>query len=254
MSTIAIIPARYASTRFPGKPLALLHDKPMIQHTYENTKKAKSLDRVVVATDDHRIMEAVFRFGGEVVTTGKCASGSDRCYQALKQMEMQGMKPPKYVINIQGDEPLVNPQHIDLLVTTLKNSRDSPMVALAAKIYGEEELRDRATSKVVMDRSNKALYFSRAIIPHSKSGKYNPNVEYYKNCGMYGFTRKFLELYSHTEPSVLQLEEDLEQLKTLEMGESIQMAKVEWTESGVDYPEQLERLNQDPGLKIYSGS
>jgi len=243
MSTIAIIPARHGSTRFPGKPLALLWGKPMIQHTYENTQRATLLDDVYVATDDQRIADVVTGFGGKyIMTESDIESGSVRCHRAIKYLEHhKSYHQITHVVNIQGDKPLVNPDHIDLLIRTLK--QNNSMVALAAKIETQQELFDRATTKVVFNRNHQALYFSRAVIPHSKDGQYHPDTIYYKNCGMYGFERTFLDIYAKTPMTPLQQEEDLEQLKTLEMGYPITMAVVEKSQPGIDYPKQLDELN-----------
>jgi len=247
MTTIGLIPARFDSTRFPGKPMARLQGKPMILWTWERASKAKSLDTLYVVTDHQEIYDTVIKAGGQAIMTGPALNGTERCLLALEQL--QG--PPdarhqyQYVVNIQGDEPLVEPEHIDLLVETLKSSSKPPMAALAAPINNEQDWRHPGSTKVVMSNSNRAMYFSRAPIPSSKDGGYHPDkVKYYRNCGMYGFDLNFLQQLNGEKPTKLQLEEDLEQLKALELNHGIQMVLVDEVQPGIDYPEQLDELNK----------
>lgn len=245
---LGIIPARYASTRFPGKPLANLLGRPMILWTLERARASRLLDYVYVATDDERIFNLIKTSGGNVIMTGQCESGSDRCWEALQKIEQDLNQTAEIVINIQGDEPLVDPRNIDLLIETLLNAPVAiPMVALASPIKTSEELICRATTKVVFDQNHDALYFSRAVIPHSKTGQISldrTKQRYYKNCGMYGYRRDFLREFAIHKRTPLQIEEDLEQLKTLEMGYRIRMGVTDHAEGGIDLPEQLEELNQ----------
>jgi len=255
IKAVGVIPARYDSTRFPGKPLAKLLDKPMIQWTYENVCKATRLNKVYVATDDQRIADMVQAFGGNVIITNYCANGSERCLEALQQLEEKEFHSYQIVVNIQGDEPLVNPKHIDSLIEILCSSPQANMAATAAPInnHGWPMNKDEintlnciTTTKVVMNNQEEALYFSRAVIPHTKSGQPDISGEtiYYKNCGMYAFRRNFLEVYALALTHPLQTVEDLEQLKALEMGETIKMVVVEHAEGGIDLPEQLTVLNE----------
>lgn len=247
MLSIGLIPARYASTRFPGKPLVKLLDKPMIQWTYENAKQSKLLTKVYVVTDDQRIYDTVIGFGGEAIMTGEYSNGSERCWAALQSLSDLERNRYDLVVNIQGDEPLVNPDHIDQLITTLKNVNHRAKMAAVACPINLDSINDlimnTAITKVVMNQFNEAMYFSRALIPHNKSGKVNNKTIYYKNCGMYAFQREFLGRYANEPIHPLQEEEDLEQLKALEMGEIIQMVIVDHAEGGIDLPEQMIALN-----------
>lgn len=240
---IGIIPARFASTRLPGKPLLLIAGKPMIQRTYERARAASQLSRVIVATDDERIVAAVRAFGGEaVMTPADCATGSDRCWAvlaALPERERYGI-----VVNIQGDEPLVSPADIDLLVRALRDDATVPIAACAAQIHDEASAVDTNVTKVVMDARHYAIYFSRALVPHSKAGRWSAATTYYRNCGMYAYQADFLRRYCAQPIGPLQAAEDLEQLKVLEMGERMKMCVVAFVEPGIDTPEQLAAMDR----------
>lgn len=245
---IGIIPARYASTRFPGKPLALINGEPMIIHTYRNARKGRSsLDKLVVATDHSDILNCMHRefgYDSAIMTPIDCENGTVRCLKAYQKLKQEGLIDDTYhhVINIQGDEPLVNWRHITELVKLLKQG-DAPMVALASPLTDEAEARSSATTKVVMDRNGFMLYASRALIPSSKTGQFR-GATYYKNCGMYGYHIEFLEKYCQEKQTPCQIEEDLEQLKAIELGYRIKMGIIDYHEGGIDLPEQLEALNR----------
>jgi len=237
MSVVAILPARYDSTRFPGKPLALLNGKPMIQHTYEAVKKAKLVQRIVVATDDERIFKTVEGFGGEaVMTSSSHACGTDRCAEAaLKLGQIYDI-----VVNVQGDEPLVDPSHVDAAVSLLLEKTDDSVVGtLVSKLEGEEEVRNVNRVKVVLDRMNHILYFSRAMLPHNKKAQFDPSVTYYRHIGLFAFSHQFLQTFQSLETGTLQAIEDIELIKALEYGYRIKAAIVHDTAPGVDHPEDL---------------
>jgi len=243
--TIGIIPARFCSTRFPGKPLAKIAGKPMILWTYENAKKSHTLDDLFVATDNQEIYVLIKKNGGKVIMTGDCQNGTERCMEVVDKLEkLHNDFSYKYIINIQGDEPMVDPDHIDTLVNLLKNNDECQMTALATQINSEEEARNSSITKVIFNSEMDMIYASRAMIPCSKSGKFNPNVKYFRNCGMYGFTREYLEKYSFSSSTPLQIEEDLEQLKAIENGVKIKLALVNNVEHGIDLPEQLDKLDK----------
>ena len=242
---IGIIPARFASTRLPGKPLLMIAGKPMIQRTYERAQAATQLARVIVATDDERIVAAVRAFGGEaVMTPSECATGSDRCWSVLAALSDAERQRYGIVVNIQGDEPLVSPADIDLLVRALRLEPSVPIAACAAPILDEASAVDTNVTKVVMDARHFAIYFSRALVPHSKSGRWSAATTYYRNCGMYAYQTDFLRRYCAQPIGPLQASEDLEQLKVLEMGERMQMCIVAAVEPGIDTAEQLAAMDE----------
>lgn len=213
---IGIIPARYASTRFPGKPLAKIHGKTLIQHTYENAKRCKALDEVVVATEDSRIFEHVKEFGKVVLTSEGCPTGTDRLAEVIRN-EPQFVS-SRIIVNIQGDEPTLNPEVISGVIEVLKNDRQADVSTGLIKITSEEVATNPSVVKCVIDKKGYALYFSRGLIPAGKTLKYRPDVTYYKHFGIYGYKRDFLLHYAELHQTPLQLAEDLEQLKVLEYG------------------------------------
>ena len=239
MKFIGIIPARYASTRFPGKPLAILRDKPIIQHVYENV--AKSLGEVWVATDDERIAQAVSAFGGQfVMTRDDHQSGTDRCAEAAHQLGLKFNF--DVVINIQGDEPFVHSEQID----ALKRCFDDPKTEIATlvkKIEDAEVLFNPNRPKVVMDSNHNALLFSRETIPHIRGAKredWLSHHQFYSHLGMYAYRKKVLQEITKLTPSKLELAESLEQLRWLENGLLIKVAETKFESIGIDTPEDLE--------------
>eukprot|EP00873_Tetraselmis_striata_P036446 jgi/Tetstr1/456710/TSEL_043410.t1 len=242
---LGVVPARYGSTRFPGKPLALIGDKPMIWHTYTNSLKCNKLDKLVVATDDQRIFDAVIAFGGNVVMTDpKCNNGTERCLEVLQAMQAQGEK-YDIVVNIQGDEPFIEEIHISTVIETV-TSGDAVMGTLArpANENDEADVTGVNNVKTVLDVHGNALYFSRAMIPHNKKAKYDPNTHYWRKLGIYVYRADFLPLFVIMPESLLQKSEDLEQNKVIEAGFKIRVGIVEEAVHGVDTPEQLEDLNK----------
>ena len=249
MKIVGIIPARYASTRFPGKPLALVKGKPMIQRVYEQALKSH-LDAVVVATDDVRIADAVLDFGGRyVMTDPNHRSGTDRCREALDLLEESF----DAVINIQGDEPFINPKQIDLLVDLI-SSEDTILASLAKRIDDVDELFSPNVVKVVMDQEGKALYFSRNPIPfmhNLERSEWLDKAAYYKHVGIYAYKAEVLRKVAEMQPSALELAESLEQLRWLENGLSIRMAVTKNENIAIDTPEDLARAEQFAQHKPY---
>lgn len=241
-NTLAIIPARFASTRFPGKPLVDIKGKPMIWHVYERALAA-GLSEVVVATDDVRIMQAVGSRGGKVIMTASShLSGTDRCGEVLVQMKKAG-KFFDFVINLQGDEPFIEPEQIRLLCDSLENGKISTLIK---KISLEEQLNNPNIVKAVWSKQTaEALYFSRYPIPYLRSGDKNAlsKHDYYKHIGLYGFDAEVLEQLVKLQPSSLELAESLEQLRWLENGYRIKVVETYLETVGIDTPEDL--LNID---------
>lgn len=236
---IGVIPARYGSTRLPAKPLAKLRDKTVIQCTYENALKCPLLDEVVVATDDERILDHVQAFGGKgFMTSPSCPSGTDRIAELItKETSLSAYE---IVVNIQGDEPFLEPHVIERVVKLLLDHPTLPMSTAAVPLLNEKAANDHSVTKCVMDLHGNALYFSRALIPSGKDGKWKEDVTYFKHIGVYGFRKDFLLHYRELEPTPLQFSEDLEQLKVLEHGYQIKVAIVESESIGIDTPEDLD--------------
>ena len=242
MKVVGIIPARYASTRFPGKPLALIKGKPMIQRVYEQALKAK-LDAVVVATDDARIADAVMDFGGQyVMTSPNHRSGTDRCREALDLLENQY----DAVINIQGDEPFIDPRQIGMMRDLISRD-DTVLTSLAKHIEDEDELFSPNTVKVVMDKEGNALYFSRNPIPFMR------NVDrkdwlgkgvFYKHIGIYAYKAEALRQIAEMQPSTLEMAESLEQLRWLENGLHIRMGITQEENVSIDEPSDIDKAER----------
>ncbi|WZY93234.1 hypothetical protein YC2023_065563 [Brassica napus] len=235
---VGIIPARYASSRFEGKPLVQILGKPMIQRTWERSKLASTLDHVVVATDDERIADCCRGFGADVIITSEsCRNGTERCNEALEKLE----KEYDVVVNIQGDEPLIEPEIIDGVVKALQVSPDAVFSTAVTSLKPEDGL-DPNRVKCVVDNRGYAIYFSRGLIPFNKSGGVNPEFPYMLHLGIQSFDSKFLNVYSELQPTPLQVEEDLEQLKVLENGYKMKVIKVDHEAHGVDTPEDVEKI------------
>lgn len=239
MKTAVIIPSRYGSSRFPGKPLALIKGKPLIKHVLDRVVKCKNIDFFAVATDDKRIYDAVKSMGHNVFMTPKtCKSGTDRV--AFIAQEYLGDY--KIFINVQGDEPLIDPKLIDNLAAELKNNKETEFVTAAFQIKKESEVKNPNSVKVVFDKDGNALYFSRSLIPYNKDNK---KIKYYKHIGIYGYKRNFLISFSKTDMSILEKAESLEQLRALENGKKIKVIISGKDSVGVDTPEdalKVERL------------
>lgn len=237
---VGIIPARYDSKRLPGKPLVLIHDRPMIQHVYQRASEATTLQQLVVATDDPRIQKAVAQFGGEVLmTSGEHLSGTDRVAEAARQLVL---KDDAIVVNIQGDEPLLRAEMIDSLVQNLQENGDVPMATLAYPETDNHDLADPGVVKVVLDAKWRALYFSRSPIPAVRDRSSPP--PYYKHLGFYGYRNGFLQEFTKLSPGVLEKLEKLEQLRALEHGFSISVVITPFDSISVDTPEDLTRVRK----------
>ncbi|HEY7219512.1 MAG TPA: 3-deoxy-manno-octulosonate cytidylyltransferase [Candidatus Binatia bacterium] len=232
MSVVAIIPARYASTRLPGKPLAAIGGKPMIQHVYESVCKARVLDRVLVATDDRRIERAVMSFGGEVMMTSKHhASGTDRLAEVARKVKAD------WLVNVQGDLPFIQAETIARAVRPLQRNRTLPMATVCTPIYDSAEWHDPNVVKVLSNRAGFALYFSRAPIPYLRNNVIDPEGQTwvhpskrrlwgYRHLGLYVYRRDFLFKFAGLKPTALERIESLEQLRALQNGYRIYVAKV----------------------------
>jgi 3-deoxy-manno-octulosonate cytidylyltransferase (CMP-KDO synthetase) len=234
---VGIIPVRWASTRFPGKPLHGIAGKPLIRHVWERCVEAGCFDQIVVATDDMRIAEAVFNFGAEVaLTAADHPSGTDRIAEVARKL-----KKASIILNIQGDEPLLEPALLEQLVRKLKDNRDISIVT-AATPASVEESQSEHNVKVVIDRKGNALYFSRSCIPFRR-GK--SDVTTYKHLGIYGYRRKALLDFVKMAAGALEQAEQLEQLRALENGLKIRVVVSDTKSIGVDTPEdaaEVERL------------
>lgn len=240
MSTIGIIPARYASTRFPGKPLADIKGKPMIWWVYTHALQAKSLDQVVVATDDDRILEVCTDLKIPALRTSEMhQSGSARCAEAAQRFPKDAL-----IVNIQGDEPFIKPEQIDALVHLFKNP-EVYIGTLIKTIKNEEELFNPNRVKVVVSTDFKALLFSRAAIPFHQGlalKEWINNGAFYKHIGLYGYRNHTLQKIVRLAPSDLEKAENLEQLRWLAQGYAIQTALTEYESPGIDTPEDLRAL------------
>jgi 3-deoxy-manno-octulosonate cytidylyltransferase (CMP-KDO synthetase) len=239
MKKIAFIPARYGSTRFPAKPLALIAGKPLIVHVYERVAAAKGLDAVYVATDDERIAEAVAHLGAPVILTTKPAhTGTDRLAEAAEQA---GLSSDDLIINVQGDQPLVHPQSIeDVMRPFLEDYNGSfAMSTLAYAITDPREIHDPKDVKLTFDVCGNALYFSRAAIPFGRDHWQHP---VYKHLGVYAYTKDFVDHFNQLKPGVLEEIEKLEQLRVLENGKRIRVAVTLHDSLEVDLPEDIARI------------
>ncbi len=241
MNTVVVIPARFASERLPGKPLLSETGKPLIQHVYEQVRKARLPDEVVVATDDRRIYDAVRRFGGKVVMTSReHASGTDRVAEAVKGL------PHAFVINVQGDEPEIEPALIDRLARTLKEDRKADWVTAARPTRGSKALAEPSVVKVAVDREGYALYFSRSVIPYDRDRERARGIpaRALVHVGVYGFRREALLRFSRTPPSTLERVERLEQLRALELGQRIRVLETRRASRSIDTPADYRRFVQ----------
>jgi 3-deoxy-manno-octulosonate cytidylyltransferase (CMP-KDO synthetase) len=237
-----IIPARYASTRFPGKPLALIGNKSMIQRVYEQV--SKSLDNVFVATDDERIMKAVTLFGGKaIMTSTEHSSGTDRCSEAITKIDEYYKVKTDIVINIQGDEPFIKPEQIELLKSCFEDE-SVDIATLICRAETSEDVFSPNQIKVVLNIRGDALYFSRAHIPYLRDvemKEWHLKHNFYKHLGIYGFKKDILKEVTLLSRSSLEIAESLEQNRWLENGYSIRTAITKWDSVGIDTPEDIER-------------
>lgn len=236
---IAIIPARYQSSRFPGKPLAMIVEKPMIQWVYERVNRARNICETYVATDDERILECVQGFGGKaIMTSPEHTSGSDRLAECIDVLKLQEMD---IVLNIQGDEPLIQETMIDELIATIK-SKDVYMGTLKERISNIEDIENPNIVKVITDVYDNAVYFSRFPIPYNRNGL--KDLIYYRHVGLYAYRAFFLKKYTQLPKSDLEIAESLEQLRVLENGYKISVKETRCTSIGVDTVEQLKQVEE----------
>jgi 3-deoxy-manno-octulosonate cytidylyltransferase (CMP-KDO synthetase) len=240
MRVVVIIPSRYGSTRFDGKPLAIICGKPMIQWVCQRAMQAKCIASVHVATDDSRIRDAVDRFGGSVVmTSAKCRSGTDRVAEAAEQL---GLDARDVVVNIQGDQPLVDPRCFDAVVKPFYDDPTVKMSTLAFAIVDKREMTDPKDVKVAFDNNGNALYFSRATIPHGRDG--SSDFETYKHLGVYAYTKEFLKCFRSLTPGRLEDVEKLEQLRAMEHGHRIRVVVTPYDSPEVDLPVDIQRIEE----------
>jgi 3-deoxy-manno-octulosonate cytidylyltransferase (CMP-KDO synthetase) len=234
---LGVIPSRYGAQRFPGKPLALIAGQPLVQRVYARARLAQRLDRVVVATDDQRIADAVRGFGGEVVMTSPtCPSGTDRAAEVARQLGGD------LVVNIQGDEPLMRPEMIDQLVDGLVRDTGCAMATLARKIESPAALANPNIVKVVFGATGNALYFSRHPIPYVRDA--GMPVTHYKHLGLYAYRREFLLQFVQMPQSGLEQTEKLEQLRALENGFAIKVLVTPHDSVGVDTPADVQVVEE----------
>lgn len=241
MKVLGVIPARFESTRFPGKPLVDIQGKSMIARVYERCCQAAKLHRVIVATDDQRIYDHVKSFGGEVMMTSKNhRSGTDRCAEvSAEHPEVE------IVVNIQGDEPFIDPKQIDQLIQLFDESSTVDIATLAKKIDSEKALLDPNLVKVVFNAKAQALYFSRSTIPYVRnlaSSQWLRHHDFYKHIGIYAFKNEVLQKCAKLPQGRLEIMESLEQLRWLEAGYNIRVGLTELETLGIDTPEDLEKF------------
>ena len=240
MTIIGIIPARYASTRFPGKPLIQINGKSMIQRVYEQAAKSKLMTKIIIATDDDRIAEHAKSFGAEVVITkAEHPSGTDRCFEAY-QLNGQNFD---YVLNIQGDEPFLDPEQIDSLAQGC--AEDVEIATQMIKCTDHDVLFDKGEVKIILNSNKEALYFSRNVIPFIKGKdekEWHKHFDYYRHVGMYAYRTDILEKIAQLKPSALELAESLEQLRWVEHGYKIKCIETSFESHCVDTPEDIEKV------------
>jgi 3-deoxy-manno-octulosonate cytidylyltransferase (CMP-KDO synthetase) len=238
MEIVAVIPARFGSTRLPGKPLLADTGMPLIQHVVEAARHARSLSRVIVATDDPRIVDAVRAFGGEVVMTrDDHPSGTDRVAEVAA-----GVPDADIIVNLQGDEPEISGASLDLVASLLEHDPTVPMATLATPIHDESVYRDPACVKVVCSRAGRALYFSRSPLPFHRDGLPTASPLGLLHLGLYAYRRDFLLTLGTLPPSPLEQAEKLEQLRVLELGHSIAVGIIDEPGVGIDTPEDYRRF------------
>ena len=244
VKVVAVIPARWASVRFPGKPLALLAGKPVIVHVCQQAKKAKHVQSIIVATDDQRIMDVVNAAGFSArLTRADHVNGTSRIAEIAATLDAE------IIVNVQGDEPRIEPELIDLAIESLLNAgKEVPMSTVASPFMPDEDVNDPNLVKVVVGANGRALYFSRSRIPFHRVGAPTAS-EPLKHVGLYVYRREFLPLFVALAPTALEQTEQLEQLRVLEHGYAIAVAVGTARFHGVDTPQQLEKLEARPPLR-----
>jgi len=250
LAATVIIPARYGSTRFPAKILASATGRPLVQHVVDQVKKCKRVSAVIVATDDQRIIDAVAPFGTDArLTATTHQSGTDRIWEIARRFA-----PGSIIVNVQGDEPEIEPEIIDGLIEVMQNSYLTPphygMATAATPFPKDADPQDPNLVKVVLGRAGEALYFSRAPIPHPRDRDFPANVAYHLHLGIYAYTWDFLREYVSWEPTGLEQTEKLEQLRALEHGRAIYVMKVDRASHGIDTPEQYEAFVRRINLRL----
>lgn len=242
-SIIGIIPARYLSTRFPGKPLADIEGKSMICRVYDQAIKSNMLNDVFVATDDQRIYDEVLRIGGKaVMTQSQLVNGTERCFDAYNRIAEQHGE-YQYILNIQGDEPFIRPEQINELCSII-SATDAPIATLVRKVEQEEDLWDPNCVKVVVDKNLRALYFSRSPIPfvrNAEKGQWLSKCTFYKHVGIYAFRSSALQTIRELPVGCMEKAENLEQLRWLENGLAVQTGITAYDSLAVDTPHDLEK-------------
>lgn len=243
MKILGVIPARYNSSRFPGKPLADIMGKTMIRRVVEQVQKCPLVDDVIVATDDNRIAENVLSSGGKVIMTGKNhRSGTDRIGEVLEKLTAEG-KEYDVIVNIQGDEPFIDPKQIEEIISLFRDT-GVQIATLAKKITSAEEVNNPNVVKVVFGKHEQALYFSRLPIPYLRTK--TEETTYFKHVGMYAYKADILKLLVTLEPAPLEKAESLEQLRWLENGYEIHVHITEFESVAIDTPEDLKKLTNNP--------
>jgi len=239
MKIIGIIPARYASTRFPGKPLIQIAGKSMIQRTWEQACKAKLLSEVIIATDDERIKTEAENFGATVaMTSANHHSGTDRCAEVVSKLNDADA-----VINIQGDEPFIHPDQIDVLASTFINNNQAEIVTLIKAIELQQEIENPNVVKVARSSNGQALYFSRSVIPYQRD-KTQHHFTYFKHIGIYGYRKDVLMKIVSLQQSTLEITESLEQLRWMENGYHIETIITNFENQSIDTPDDLEKIKE----------
>jgi 3-deoxy-manno-octulosonate cytidylyltransferase (CMP-KDO synthetase) len=239
MKVVGIIPARFASSRFPGKPLIDLKGKPMIQRVYEGASRAKGFHEIIVATDDERIVDAVLRFGGNVqLTSSHHPSGTDRCAEVIAERTDVDV-----VINIQGDEPLVNPKQLELLIDAFTQP-DTQIATLGNHSVSAEDLVNPNRIKIVVDHAKNALYFSRSPIPNHANSSSDPlkSYPYMRHIGLYGYRADVLRKLTSLQPTALEKIESLEQLRWMYYGYPIRVIETSIETPNIDVPEDVRNV------------
>ncbi len=239
MEAIGVIPARYGSSRFEGKVLADILGKPMLQHVWERAKQAMSLDEVIIACDDERVRKVALGFGAKAIMTSRDhTSGTDRIVEVVNPIDV------KVVVNIQADEPLIHPLMIDSLADILLKDNSITMATLMKRIEETSDINNPHVVKVVVDKNNFAIYFSRSPIPYRSPDSEIKEPVYFKHIGIYGYTKDFLFTYKNLPVSNLEKIEKLEQLRVLEEGFKIKVIETKFDTVGVDTPQDLEKVKE----------
>lgn len=237
MKAIGVIPARFKSTRFPGKVLALIKGKPMIEHVWRQASGCRQLDGLLIACDHEDVLKAARGFGAQaVMTSPDHPSGSDRIAEAVGSLGYE------IIVNIQGDEPFIQPYVIDGLVLALKNDENASVATVIKEIKADSEITNPNVVKVVIDNNQYALYFSRSVIPYNRNAERPSDLRYFKHLGLYAYRKSFLMAYKDWPKSMLESTEQLEQLRILEAGHKIKTIETDSESLAVDTPEDLARI------------